>query len=229
MTESSFSAHDIAAFLSEHPNFFEEHAEVFGALRVPTAHGAGTISLGERQILTLRERVRDLEWRLSQLVHNATANESTGDRLTRWTARLLAENNVQHIPGEIALGLAEIFDLADVALRVWRLPEAPETGFGAQTSDDVHTFADSLKAPYCGTDTGFEAVSWLNTKPQSLALVALRPEADAPSVGLLVLGSSDPERFTPDMGSAYLETIGALASAALHRLAGNPQSSGPLE
>jgi uncharacterized protein YigA (DUF484 family) len=229
MTDSSFSAHDIAAFLTEHPDFFLEHADVFGALRVPNPHGAGTISLSERQILTLRERNRDLEWRLSQLVRHANSNESIGDRLTRWSSRMLAENNVQHIPGEIAVGLAEIFDLADVALRIWRLPQAPRSGYGEQTSDDVHTFADSLRAPYCGTDTGFEAVSWLSQKPQSLALVALRPDANASSIGLLVLGSPDPDRFTADMGSTYLETIGALAGAALNRLAGSGSSPAPLE
>ncbi|MNL79079.1 hypothetical protein D3C87_2056090 [compost metagenome] len=50
----------------------------------------------------------------------------------------------------------------------------------------------------------------------------LRLEADGPAVGLLVLGSDDPERFTPEMGTAFLESIGQLASAALHRL--NPAS-----
>jgi uncharacterized protein YigA (DUF484 family) len=224
MTDLSLSAHDVAAFLSQHPDFFETHADVFTALRVPNPHGAGTISLGERQIHSLRERNRELEWRLSQLVHNANNNEGIGARLTRWSTRLLAENNPQHIPGEIALGLAEIFDLADVALRVWGLPQAPDTGWGAPASEDVRTFADSLKAPYCGTDTGFEAAAWLQQNPESLAMVVLRPDPDSPSIGLLVLGSSNPERFTADMGHAFLETIGALASAALLRL-GPPASA----
>jgi uncharacterized protein YigA (DUF484 family) len=33
-----------------------------------------------------------------------------------------------------------------------------------------------------------------------------------------VLGSDDPERFSPDMGTAFLETINDLASASLLRL-----------
>ena len=35
---------------------------------------------------------------------------------------------------------------------------------------------------------------------------------------MLVLGSDDPERFTEDMGTDFLETIGRLASAGLQRL-----------
>lgn len=222
MTDTAFTAHDIAAFLQDHPGFFDEHADVFATMQVPHPHGSRAISLGERQILTLRERNRELEWRLNELVRNATANESIGTHVAKWCSRLLSENDAQRVPGEIALGLAEQFDLNHVALRLWNLSELPTTGYGEPVSQDVRTFTDSLKTPYCGTDTDFEAAGWLDSKPKSLALVPLRLEADGAAVGLLVLGSDDPERFTPEMGTAFLESIGQLASAALHRL--NPAS-----
>lgn len=222
MTDTAFTAQDIAAFLQEHPGFFDEHADVFATMQVPHPHGSRAISLGERQILTLRERNRELEWRLNELVRNATANESIGTHVAKWCSRLLSENDAQRVPGEIALGLAEQFELNHVALRLWDLSELPPTGYGEPVSQDVRTFTDSLKTPYCGTDTAFEAASWLDATPKSLALVPLRLEADGPAVGLLVLGSDDPERFTPEMGTAFLESIGQLASAALHRL--NPAS-----
>ncbi len=222
MTDTSFTAQDIAAFLQDHPGFFDEHAEVFATLQVPHPHGSRAISLGERQILTLRERNRELEWRLQELVRNATANESIGTHVAKWCCRLLSEIDPQRVPGEIALGLAEQFDINHVALRLWNLSELPATGYGEAVSEDVRTFTDSLKTPYCGTDTEFEAAGWLDSKPKSLALVPLRLEADGPAVGLLVLGSDDAERFTPDMGTTFLESIGQLASAALHRL--NPAS-----
>lgn len=222
MTDTTFTAQDIAAFLQDHPGFFDEHADVFATMQVPHPHGTRAISLGERQILTLRERNRELEWRLQELVRNATANESIGTHVAKWCSRLLSENDPQRVPGEIALGLAEQFELNHVALRLWNLSELAATGYGEPVSQDVRTFTDSLKTPYCGTDTDFEAAGWLDSKPKSLALVPLRLEADGPAVGLLVLGSDDPERFTPEMGTAFLESIGQLASAALHRL--NPAS-----
>jgi len=222
MTDTAFTAQDIAAFLQDHPGFFDEHADVFATMQVPHPHGSRAISLGERQILTLRERNRELEWRLNELVRNASANESIGSHLAKWCSRMLSENDAQRVPGEIALGLAEQFELNHVALRLWNLSELAPTGYGEPTSQDVRTFTDSLKTPYCGTDTDFEAAGWLDSKPKSLALVPLRLEADGPAVGLLVLGSDDPERFTPEMGTAFLESIGQLASAALHRL--NPAS-----
>lgn len=222
MTDTAFTAQDIAAFLQENPGFFDEHAEVFATLQVPHPHGSRAISLGERQILALRERTRELEWRLNELVRNATANESIGSHVAKWCCRLLSECDPQLVPGEIALGLAEQFELNHVALRLWNLSELPDHGYGEPVSEDVRTFTESLKTPYCGTDTAFEAAAWLDATPKSLALVPLRLEADGPAVGLLVLGSDDPERFTPEMGTTFLESVGQLASAALHRL--NPAS-----
>jgi len=222
MTDTAFTAQDIAAFLQDNPGFFDEHAEVFSTLQIPHPHGSRAISLGERQILTLRERTRELEWRLNELVRNATANETIGSHVAKWCCRLLSECDLQLVPGEIALGLAEQFELNHVALRLWNLSELPDHGYGEPVSDDVRTFTDSLKTPYVGADTAFEAVNWLDAKPKSLALVPLRLEADGAAVGLLVLGSDDPERFTPEMGTTFLESVGQLASAALHRL--NPAS-----
>ncbi|EDZ98283.1 protein of unknown function DUF484 [Burkholderia sp. H160] len=56
---------------------------------------------------------------------------------------------------------------------------------------------------------------------ESIALLALRdPEGaeDAPTFGLLVMGSSDARRFHEGMATDFLTQIGALASAALSRL-----------
>ncbi|MFC4276018.1 DUF484 family protein [Achromobacter aloeverae] len=219
MTDTTLSADQVADFLRENPDFFTAHAELFSTLQVPHPHGGRTISLGERQIFTLRERNREFEWRLNELISNASFNESISTKLTQWCCRLLGEVEIQRLPGEIALGLAQQFDLNEVGLRLWRLAELPETGYGEPVPEDVRTFTDSLKVPYCGTDTAFEAVKWLSATPRSLAMIPLRPAPEEPSIGLLVLGSDDAERFAPDKGTAFLETVGNLASATLRRLA----------
>jgi uncharacterized protein YigA (DUF484 family) len=86
----------------------------------------------------------------------------------------------------------------------------------------VKSFASSLAAPYCGLNSGFEAVQWLAapTTALSIALVPLRREevAGSTAFGMLVLASPDPTRYAPDMGTEFLVRIGALASAALARL-----------
>ena len=216
MTEA-LTAHAVATFLQQHPDFLVEHADLFSTLEVPHPHQARTISLGERQILTLRDRLRDFEFRFAELVRNAALNETTTEKLTRWCDRMLGEQSTIRLPGEVALGLAEQFNLQEVALRVWGL-DLPESGVGAPVAQDVHAFADTLTAPYCGNNTEFIAAGWLNAKPASLAILALRTSPHAPAFGLLVLGSDDPDRFAPDMGTSFLQTVSRLASAALSRL-----------
>jgi uncharacterized protein len=209
--------HAIAKFLQENPEFFVQYAELFSTLEVPHPHQARTISLGERQIMTLRERLRDFEFRLADLVRNAALNEITTDKLNRWCVRMLAEQSAQRLPGEVALGLAEQFNLQEVALRVWGL-DLPAEGVGAPVAEEVHTYADALIKPYCGNDTSLTPVTWLHATPASFAILPLRPAVGDPAFGLLVLGSDDPERFAPDMGVAFLQTVCILASSALLRL-----------
>ena len=122
-------------------------------------------------------------------------------------------------------GLAEQFNLQEVALRVWGL-DLPAEGLGAPVEPAVHDFANTLAAPYCGNNTDFTPARWLHKKPASLAMLSLRAQPHEPAFGLLVLGSDDPERFTPEMGTTFLQTVSSLASAAPSRLqpAVNPQN-----
>ena len=228
MTDSTLQPADVAAFLQSRPDFFVDHADVFAGLRLPNPHGAHAISLSERQISTLRDRNRQLEWQLSELIQNARANQKISEAVTRFSLRLLAESHAPSLPNAITTGLTEHFGLDAVALRLWNLPGLAHAGVvqpigaaresTAPVSEDVRLFADSLQQPYCGRNTDFEAAGWLAAKPASLALVALRLAPEDNSVGLLVLGSDDPERFDPEKGVAFLQTLGALAQASLSRL-----------
>ncbi len=218
MTEP-LSALTVARFLQQNPDFFTEHSELFAALTVPHPNQSRAISLGERQIMTLRDRQKDLEHRLAALSYQATFNEGIATKLNQWCEVLLSAQDAQSIPGHIIAGLAEVFDVPEVAMRLWHL-EIPEEGVGEPVADDDKTFADSLTAPYCGPNKAFAVARWLQKPVASMAMMPLkhRTEAGEQTVGLLLLGSGDPERFSSDMGTTFLETIARLASAAISRL-----------
>jgi uncharacterized protein YigA (DUF484 family) len=218
MIEDSLSADAVARFLQDNPSFFQDHAELFSNLRVPHPNEKRAISLGERQILTLRARTKDLEWKLSGLVHNASGNERISNTLTEWCCRMLAEDDSAQIPAHIVRSIGDLFDLATIALRVWDLPHLVDSEFQEDVTDTIRAYARELTEPYCGPLSDHEAAAWLGTPPASLAIIALRPAGSSEPIGLLVLGSDDPERFTHDMGTAFLDTINQLASASLLRL-----------
>ena len=55
------NSEDVAHYLLNTPEFFEEHLETLAQITLAHPHGGRTISLGERQLLALREKNRVLE------------------------------------------------------------------------------------------------------------------------------------------------------------------------
>jgi len=231
---------EVAEYLLANPDFFAEHAEMLATIRLANPHGKAAVSLQERQMEMLREKNKHLERRLAELLRYGHENDSIASKFNRWTTRVMAERDPYALPRTIANGLRDVFDVPQAALRVWDVAEPyTQADFARQVGEEVRIFATSLATPYCGANTGFEAAQWLAPAvtavpaegaagaadgahaTESIALLALRdPEGreDAPTFGLLVMGSSDPRRFHDGMATDFLTQIGALASAALSRL-----------
>lgn len=216
MTHAMLTPDEVAHFLESHPEFFQDHADVFADLRVPHPHETRAISLGERQILTLRNRCKELEWKLAGLLHNASGNERISCQLMQWCCDMLAQEDAQALPALIVDRLKQIFDMPAVVLRLWD-KEGPAP-YVHDMGDALKQYASALATPYCGGAPGCPAAEWLPPDTESLACIALRPEGGRNAFGMLVLGSEDVGRFTSDMGTDYLDTIGRLAAAALQRL-----------
>ncbi len=213
------SEHDLAAYLAEHPDFFERHAELLSSVQLQSPHGNRAVSLQERQIEMLRDKMRALEHRLAELMRNAADNEIRSGRLLAWARALLMQGDAASLPRTLVGELRERFELPLAALRIWGVrPEYAGLDEAAPVGEDIPVLANSLSEPFCGANAGFEAARWLASPPQSLALVALRPATQAPAFGLLVLGSPLSDRFTADMGTEFLARVGEVASAALLRL-----------
>jgi uncharacterized protein len=106
-------------------------------------------------------------------------------------------------------------------VRLWSVkPAYAALPCARPVSQDTTRLANSMRAPFCGSNVGFEAAAWFDdgAAAQSLAMLPLRVGADPATFGLLVLGSADKDRFQIGMGTTFLERIAELASAALARL-----------
>src|SRR5690606_22574064 len=147
MTQDALTAQDVADFLSSNPDFFEAHADVFASLNVPHPHQARAISLGERQILTLRARVKEHEHRLMQLLHNAGGNERINQSLMQWCARMLAEPDAGRIPPHIIRSQSDQFHLSAVAVRVWDLPALGESQSPHDGQADIGGYGEYREQP----------------------------------------------------------------------------------
>src|SRR5690606_5637984 len=188
----------------------------FPGLRATAPNATPGISVAGRPIPTLHNRCKELEWKLAGLLHNATGNERISQQLMQWCCDMLAEDDASQLPALIVERLEGIFELPSVVLRVWE-KEGPAP-YVQEIGDALKLYAESRSTPYCGPADKSPAAEWLGASAKSLACIALRTDAGQAPFGMLVLGSDDPERFTEDMGTDFLETIGRLASAGLQRL-----------
>ena len=223
-TTNPITEDDIANFLANTPEFFERHSQVLASVQLTSPHGNRAVSLQERQAEMLREKIKGLEHRIMDMVRNGNENVIIADKLQRWARSLLLTRSPADLPERIAREIETQFAVPQAAIKVWGVAEEYAHAAWAQgVSEDAKIFASSLTAPFCGVNSGFEAVSWLAnpTAAMSLALMPLRTgvlNSPSPAFGMLVLASPDAHRFESAMGTDFLERIAELAGAALSRL-----------
>ena len=80
---------DIANFLAASPGFFERHAELLGAIQLTSPHGQRAVSLQERQMEMLRDKIRGLEGKIIEMIRHGQDNVTIADKLHRWTRALM--------------------------------------------------------------------------------------------------------------------------------------------
>lgn len=215
---------DIANYLVHTPDFFERHAQLLASVHLSSPHSKRTVSLQERQAEMLRDKIRLLEQRIMEMIRNGNENLALSDRLLSWASDLFLQQDLPTLPTTLIDSLAERFSVPQAAIRVWGVADTfSDQPFALGVTQDARLFANSLREPFCGVNSGFEAAQWLDQPlaASSLALLPLRPGSGGPTepaFGMLVLASPDAQRFASTMGTDFLQRIADIASAALARL-----------
>lgn len=216
-------ADDVADYLQNNPAFFEQYADLLAQIYVPHPHGGRAVSLAERQMLTLREKNRQTETKLAELLAFGETNDAISEKVHRLAVGLIAAGTFQAVIHLLNFHLRDDFSVPHVALRLWDKPEGiddlPEF---AAVSEELQVFAETLNRPYCGSTAGFGTASWFGEHAghvRSQALIALRNGGG--TIGMIALGSEEAQRFYNDMGTLYLERLGEMVSAALARVTRN--------
>lgn len=211
---------EIAQYLQDNPQFFEEHADLISRMVIPHPHGGRTISITERQMLGLRDKNKLLEGKMGELLQFGEENDTISEKMHRLGVAMIAAASFQSVLHTLNFHLRDDFAIPHVALRLWDHPEnADELPEFADVSEELQVFAETLSQPYCGSTSGFETSSWFgdaSTHLRSQALIAMRNGGG--TIGMIALGSEEPQRFYTGMGTLYLERLGEMASAALARV-----------
>ena len=221
-TPEKLGAHEVAAWLRRHPTFLKQFPDLAISLVVPREEGPAA-SLASYQLEVLRDKNRELARRLQDLFANAQENERLAVRTHQLALNLMRQDTPATTLRAMAATLEEDFqgDLVRI------LTFAPVAGL-----DDVDWWqsipaGDARLAPFRDAIADGEPICGRLHPDKHALLYGVRAEEvqstallSLPGVGLVAVGSRDPNRFFPGMGTLFLRMMGEALSVALQRFPG---------
>lgn len=200
-------AEEVALYLRDNPQFFEDHADTLAQISLPHPHGGRTISLSERQLLALREKNKELEKKLREMISFAQDNDALQRKVHEFVVALFAARDLATLQEMIPHLLRDIFAIPHTAMHLWQTNPP---------SAEVLAFADAQAQPVCLHHPAHDTAAWFGEHAPQLHSYAYLPlRAGSDTIGLLVIASEDKQRFYPEMGTVFLQRIAEAVSSAL--------------
>ena len=213
-------ANEVASYLKSHPEFFELYSELLLQIHIPSPHEGRAISITERQMSVMRDKVKLLEAKLAELITFGEENDLISTKVHRMAVALLAAHDVTTVLQVLYSHLGEDFAVPHVAVRLWDVAagEAAAAAEFADVGDALRQRIGAMVQPYCGPAVDQEVVGWLGESASHVRSVAQIPLRRATGcIGLLLLASEEPHRFYAEMGTLYLERLGDMVAATVLR------------
>ncbi|MCW0459924.1 hypothetical protein NB717_000992 [Xanthomonas sacchari] len=218
-SQDKIGAHEVAAWLRRHPGFLKQFPDLALTLVVPRDDGP-TASLASYQLEVLRDKNRELSRRLADLAANAQVNERLAVRTHQLTLALMRQHSAADSVRAMAASLQEDFqgDLVSIVLLqpLPGLEQAPWLQVLSADDPRLAPFRDCLKdgEPICGRLQPEKQALLYGERVDEVQSTALLP---LPGLGLIAVGSRDPNRFYPGMGTLFLRMMGEALAVALQR------------
>ena len=209
----------VADYLTRHPNFFNDFPALLADIHVPHPHGTHAVSMGERQLISIRDKVRLLEHKLAELIQFGEENDGISEKLHALTLALLAAPHPPAVVAALNLHLRDGFAVPHYALRVWELPD-DDHAITQPVAQPVQDAVAAMSFPVCGALAVPEVREWFGEVAPHLQSFTAIPLNYQGSISLLVLASEEPNRFYASMGTLYLTRLGQVLAASLRRMQG---------
>jgi uncharacterized protein YigA (DUF484 family) len=210
----------VASFLSNHPDFFDDHPELMAELRL--SHSTGNaVSLIEKQVQVLRDQNRDLKNKLLELVDVAQDNDRLNQRMHQMTLDLLKAGSLLQLLDTLRDHLRNEFKADAIALHLPALDETQQREAGAKYLIIDETLKDRFPGTYadgkpqCGRLKQEQLDIIFKDQAAAIESTAIVPLGDCADSGLLAIGSREVNRFNPCMGTLFLSHLGELLSCLL--------------
>lgn len=209
----------LISLLKDIPDILLRHPELIADLELTHTSG-DAISLIERQVTLLREKLRSADKRLRELMDIARDNERIANSRHRLAINLLGAHDLDDV---ISIVLNELSNELNAEFAVIKLfskqkkliEQSPEL-YVAAKSKPLNAFSTMMKHqnPMCGRCSDEQKTFIFGDNANQIGSAAVIPLVAGADLGLLGLGAKEKERFQASMGTDFLKQIGELVSAA---------------
>jgi len=206
--------------LKDYPDILVRNPALLADLEVPHETGKA-VSLIERQVGVLRDKLQASDKRLRELMDNARSNQRLAESRHRLAINLLGAHDLDDVVSLVLDELGNELGADFAIIRLFtededRLRDRPEL-FIDTAADELRSFATMLdnRKPMCGRCTEEQNAFLFGEQADQVGSAAVIPLVAGEKLGLLGLGGRDENRFSIAMGTEFLGHIGELVSAAL--------------
>jgi uncharacterized protein YigA (DUF484 family) len=205
----------VADYLRNHPGFFTRNPDLLSQMVIP--HESGTaVSLIERQVDSLKKQLKEAKHQLAELVGVARTNDQLQSRMHRLTLELIDAATFEEVLNALEDELHDDFKADAVELRLFSTNQTND--HLKETLDgQIATFEKffNQNQPICGKMNQQQLDYIFGTEGDRIASTALIPLKSDGVLGLLAIGSCEPDRFAPDHGTEFLTRLGEIISRTL--------------
>lgn len=209
----------VLEYLREYPDLLVRFPDLLLDLEVPHRCGKA-VSLVEYQLSVIKDHNRSLKRRLRELIDNARSNQDLVQRLLQLSVSLYDCDRVGDVIAKVYQALGDDFDVDVAAMRLFGKPPYEHdvsAEFVAMDEQIRALFAHVLKAgrPICGRLQSAQLEFLFGSRRQEIGSSALLPLGSHGDLGMLAMGSRDPQRFHPAQSTDFLRHVADLLTSAI--------------
>jgi len=221
MHEKKLTLKDVVAkYLRCNPQFLTEYPDILESLQLSHPSGPAS-SLIERQVAHLRQKNHELSRQLNRMVQVASENEHLMSRLHQLTLELMSLNDPALFFQQLGRSLLQDFKADVLRICLFNPKHAglasEEVRWVDHKDEGVQQFRAHLEKEHtvCGRLNESKLTFLFGAKARWVQSTALVPLGENGADGMMAIGSSDPGRFYPGMGTLFLDLLADVISSSL--------------
>jgi uncharacterized protein len=206
--------------LKLYPDFLVRNPALLTDLEIPHRTGLA-VSLIERQVGVLRDKLRSGDKRMRALMDIARDNERLAESRHRLSLNLLGAHDLDDVVSAVLAELGNELAAEFAVLRLFSTDleriDSNAALFVSRQDERLKSFATMLKHsnPVCGRCVPEQIEFMFGDGASEIKSAAVIPLVAGAELGLLGLGSRNAVRFQTAMGTDFLSRLGELVTAAL--------------